>query len=54
MLYNYVKLGKLVPSLVNTIAEGVGQTRVTKNLEGAPIDDALCIPDQDIVNTVSL
>lgn len=52
MLYNYFKHGKLEASEGRGIAEGVGQTRITKNLEGAPIDDALYVADQDIVNTV--
>ncbi|KAI0215615.1 hypothetical protein LSAT2_032325 [Lamellibrachia satsuma] len=51
MLYNYFKHGKLEPSEGRGIAEGVGQARITKNLEGAPIDDALYVADQDIVNT---
>ena len=53
MLYNYFKHGKLEPSEGRGIAEGVGQARITKNLEGAPIDEALYVADQDIVNTVS-
>ena len=43
MLYNYFKHGKLEPSEGRGIAEGVGQTRITKNLEGAPIDDAIYV-----------
>ena len=53
MLYNYFKHGKLEPSEGRGIAEGVGQSRITKNLEGAPVDDALYVADQDIVNMVS-
>jgi cysteine synthase A len=31
----------------NSITEGIGQGRVTKNLEGAPIDDAFQITDEE-------
>jgi cysteine synthase A len=31
----------------NSITEGIGQSRVTANLEGAPIDDAFQIPDEE-------
>lgn len=33
-------------------AEGIGQTRVTKNLEGISVDQAFRIPDQDAVTIV--
>lgn len=33
-------------------AEGIGQTRVTKNLEGMKVDHAFRIPDQDAVTIV--
>lgn len=49
VLYNYIKTGKLERSEGSSITEGIGQGRVTKNLEGAPIDDALCIQDTDAV-----
>ena len=50
VLHSYVKTGKLERSEGSSITEGIGQGRVTKNLEGAPIDDALCIQDTDAVN----
>jgi len=31
----------------DSITEGIGQSRVTANLEGAPIDDAYAIPDEE-------
>ncbi|PVD36718.1 hypothetical protein C0Q70_03704 [Pomacea canaliculata] len=50
VLYNYIKQGKLERTEGSSITEGIGQGRVTRNLEGAPIDDALLIPDTDAVN----
>jgi cysteine synthase A len=35
-----------------SFAEGIGQTRVTKNLEGVPVDRAYRIPDQEAVTIV--
>lgn len=34
------------------ISLGIGQGRVTQNLQGAPIDESLFINDQDSVNMV--
>jgi cysteine synthase A len=31
----------------SSITEGIGQGRITANLEGAPIDDAFQIPDEE-------
>jgi cysteine synthase A len=45
-LYNYYKNGVL-KSEGNSITEGIGQGRVTKNLEGAPIDIPYQIPDAE-------
>ena len=45
-LYNYYKHGEL-KSEGSSIMEGIGQGRVTANLEGAPIDDAFQIPDRE-------
>ena len=43
-LYNYVKHGE-VKAEGNSVTEGIGNGRVTKNLEGAPIDDAVRVYD---------
>ncbi|MCH8097921.1 MAG: cysteine synthase A [Proteobacteria bacterium] len=43
-LYHYYKHGELKAE-GTSITEGIGQGRVTANLEGAPIDDAFQIPD---------
>ena len=45
-IYSWVKTGKL-ESQGSSITEGIGQGRVTGNLEGAPIDDAYEIPDAE-------
>ncbi|HVV28340.1 MAG TPA: cysteine synthase A [Rhizomicrobium sp.] len=45
-IYSWVKTGKL-ESHGTSITEGIGQGRVTANLEGAPIDDAYEIPDEE-------
>lgn len=49
VLYNYFKHGKLERTHGNSITEGIGQGRITKNLEGAPVDDALLVKDTDAV-----
>ena len=51
VLYNYYKNGKLERTDGSSITEGIGQGRVTDNLKGAPIDDALFIKDSDVVRT---
>ena len=45
-IYSWIKKGTL-ESHGTSITEGIGQNRVTANLEGAPIDDAYEIPDQE-------
>jgi cysteine synthase A len=45
-LYGWVKNNDLSMS-GNSITEGIGNSRVTANLEGAPIDDAERIPDAE-------
>jgi cysteine synthase len=47
-LYSYYARGEL-KSEGSSITEGIGQGRITKNLEGAPIDFAYQIPDQEAV-----
>jgi cysteine synthase A len=46
-----VKTGELVAE-GSSITEGIGTTRVTANLEGTPIDDAVRIDDQRCVTMV--
>jgi cysteine synthase A len=45
-IYSWIKKGTL-ESHGTSITEGIGQNRVTANLEGAPIDDAYEIPDHE-------
>jgi cysteine synthase A len=45
-LYSYYKTGVLKAE-GTSITEGIGQGRVTKNLEGAIVDDAYQIPDSE-------
>ena len=45
-LYNYIKNGEL-KSEGNSITEGIGSSRITKNFENAKIDDAYSIDDYE-------
>jgi len=45
-MYSWFKYGEL-ESEGSSITEGIGQGRVTKNIEGAPVDDAYQIPDSE-------
>jgi cysteine synthase A len=45
-LYHYYKYGELKAE-GDSITEGIGQGRITKNLEGAPIDEAFQIRDEE-------
>jgi cysteine synthase len=47
-LYSYYTRGEL-KSEGSSITEGIGQGRITQNLEGAPIDLAYQIPDEEAV-----
>lgn len=49
VLYNWFRNGKLERSEGSSITEGIGQGRVTENMKGAPIDDAICVQDKDAV-----
>ena len=48
-LYNYIKNGEL-KSEGNSITEGIGSSRVTKNFENAKIDDAYSIDDREALS----
>ena len=50
-LYSYYTTGVL-KSEGSSITEGIGQGRITKNMEGAPIDIAYQIPDTEAVALV--
>jgi cysteine synthase A len=45
-IYSWIKTGQLTAE-GSSITEGIGQNRVTANLEGAPFDDAFQIPDEE-------
>ena len=47
-IYSWIKTGELKGS-GSSISEGIGQGRVTGNLEGAKIDDAIQIPDTEML-----
>lgn len=45
-MYSYFKTGEL-KSEGSSITEGIGQGRITRNIEGAPIDDAYQVTDEE-------
>lgn len=50
-LYNFYKHGELKAE-GTSITEGIGQGRITKNLEGAPVDEAFQIPDEEALHAI--
>ncbi|MCT7959425.1 cysteine synthase A [Laspinema sp. D1] len=50
-LYSYVKTGEINP-VGNSITEGIGNSRITKNMEGAPIDDAIQVDDHEAIRVI--
>jgi cysteine synthase len=50
-IYSWIKTGELKAE-GSSITEGIGQSRVTANLEGAPIDDAFQIPDAEALPVI--
>lgn len=50
-IYSWVKTGELKAE-GSSITEGIGQGRVTANLEGAPIDDAYRITDEEALPVI--
>jgi cysteine synthase len=50
-LYSYVKTGEIHLE-GSSITEGIGNSRVTGNMEGVPIDDAFQIDDQECIDVV--
>ena len=49
VLYNNFKHGKLERTPGDSITEGIGQGRVTNNMDGAPVDDAVAVMDSDLL-----
>ena len=50
--WHYVRHGEAKVVGGASISEGIGSTRITANFEGAPIDEAEMISDQECVDTV--
>jgi cysteine synthase A len=50
-IYSWIKTGELKSS-GSSITEGIGQGRVTGNLDGAQIDDAFQIPDSEMLSVL--
>ena len=50
-LYSYVKTGEISTS-GNSITEGIGNSRVTANMAGAPADDAIQVNDHEALQAV--
>ncbi|WP_299410873.1 cysteine synthase A [Acaryochloris sp. IP29b_bin.148] len=50
-LYSYVKTGDIKPE-GSSVTEGIGNSRVTANLEGAPIDDAVQVDDPECLRVI--
>jgi cysteine synthase len=51
-LYHWLRHGELKATGPGSITEGIGIGRVTANLDGSPIDDALHVTDVECVNMV--
>jgi cysteine synthase A len=51
-LYSFISTGEVIVSEGSSITEGIGNSRITGNLEGADIDWALQVGDQDMVTMV--
>ncbi|WP_315789867.1 cysteine synthase A [Fischerella sp. JS2] len=50
-LYSYIKTGEIKME-GNSITEGIGNSRITANMEGAPADDAIQIHDEEALRVV--
>jgi cysteine synthase len=50
-LYSYAKTGEIKLE-GSSITEGIGNSRITANMEGAPIDDAIQIDDRECLRIV--
>lgn len=51
-IWSWIKRGNLDFDDGDSVTEGIGQARVTRNLEGAPIDDAYRIGDPVIIEVL--
>ena len=51
-MFNYFDHGELKATDGGSIAEGIGQGRVTGNVDGTPVDLPFLVPDVDAVNVI--
>ena len=51
-MWSWFRHGHLDIDDGDSIAEGIGQGRVTKNVEGSPIDDAVRVPDRILIELI--
>jgi len=50
-LYSYVKTGEITLQ-GNSITEGIGNSRITANMQDVPIDDAILVDDKDAMKVI--
>lgn len=50
-LYSYIKTGE-INSEGKSITEGIGNSRITANMEGVPIDDAIQVDDSECLRVI--
>jgi cysteine synthase A len=50
-IYSYIKTGE-INIVGSSITEGIGNSRITENMAGAPIDDAIQVDDQEALRVV--
>ncbi|MGH2414234.1 MAG: cysteine synthase A [Microcystaceae cyanobacterium] len=50
-LYSYVKTGEITIE-GSSITEGIGNSRITANMQGVPIDDAIQVDDHEAVRVI--
>jgi len=50
-IYSYIKTGRIEIE-GSSITEGIGQGRITKNMEGMPADDAVRIDDKECIRII--
>lgn len=50
-LYSYVKTGEIKLE-GNSVTEGIGNSRITANMENVPIDDAIRVDDQEMIKVI--
>ncbi|MGF1480608.1 MAG: cysteine synthase A [Cyanophyceae cyanobacterium] len=50
-LYSYIKTGEINPE-GSSITEGIGNSRITANMKGVPIDDAVQVDDPEAVRVI--